>query len=281
MKLIPIITEYWKVDGGACFGVVPKSLWSRDWPPDDDNMLTIVNRNLLIDAGEKKYLIDTGFGSKPDEKYMANFQLSQKKTIAEALQEKGYQPDQVTDVIFSHLHVDHCGGALERDPEGNLFPVFKNAVHWCSQLQYENAIKPNAREKASYFADNFVLLNESGRMKCIESDLKISEDVELRITNGHSPGHLIALIRYEKKILVYAGDFIPSSLHIPLPWVPAYDIQPLISMDEKETFLKEAVENNYTLYFIHDTITECCTLQLTEKGVRKGNSMTLMQFQQD
>ena len=278
MKLLPIITEFWKVDGGACFGVVPRSLWARDWAPDENNMLTIVNRNLLIDAGDKKYLIDTGFGAKPDEKYMANFHLSQKKSISDALADKGYSPDQITDVIFSHLHVDHCGGALDRLPDGELRPVFPNAVHWCSRKQYENAIHPNAREKASFFRENFVSLYEKGLMNLIDSNHTLPGPVELRITNGHSMGHLIALISLPEKTLVYTGDFIPSSLHIPLPWVPAYDIQPLVSMDEKESFLKEAAEKNYTLYFIHDTLTECCSVQQTEKGVRAGERMSLEAF---
>ncbi|MFH0893702.1 MAG: MBL fold metallo-hydrolase [Bacteroidota bacterium] len=280
MKLIPIITEYWKVDGGACFGVVPKSLWAKNWPPDENNMITIVNRNLLIDAGDRKYLLDTGFGSKPDEKYLANFQISNKRSITDALIAEGYHPDQVTDVLFSHLHVDHCGGALNKDENGKCFPVFRNAVHWTSLSQFENAIHPNARERASYFAENFAALNDAGTLQKIEQDQSISPEVELRITNGHSIGHLIALIKFNEKTLVCTGDFIPSSLHIPLPWVPAYDIQPLVSMDEKEKYLDEFAKKNYSLYFTHDVLTECCTLQHTDKGVRMQAATTLKQFQE-
>jgi len=269
MKLYSFICDKFKLDGGACFGVVPKSVWQKICLPDENNMIDIVNRLLLIETDKRKILIDTGMGNKQDEKYFAYFYLSGEYSLEKSLASVGFRTDDITDVIFTHLHFDHCGGAVKYNADRtSLELTFKNAIHWCSRAQWEWATKPNAREKASYHKENFMPVFESGKLQFIDAERELYKDIYLKIVNGHTEGQVIPMIQYKNRTLVFMADFIPSTGHIPLAWVPAFDVRPLITLKEKEEFLIKAAEENYILFFEHDYHHECCTVQQTKKGIR-------------
>ncbi len=269
MKIFPIIADNFKLDGGACFGVVPKTLWSRYVEADDKNMINITNRCMLIDTGNKVILIDTGLGNKQSQDFFDYFYLFGNDTLEKSINNAGYELGQITDVILTHLHFDHVGGAVKWGIDKKT-PVatFKNATYYCSKAQYEVALKPNPRDKASYFKENFVPLYESGQLEFIDNDMNFCKGIDIEIKNGHTPGQLIALIDYKGRKLVYLADFIPSMLNIPLAYVPSFDLHPLVTMQEKDEFLKRAVENNYVLFFEHDYDNECCTVKNTPKGIK-------------
>ena len=268
MKLYSFICDKFKLDGGACFGVVPKSVWQKICLPDENNMIDIVNRLLLIETDKRKILIDTGMGNKQDEKYFAYFYLSGEYSLEKSLASVGFRTDDITDVIFTHLHFDHCGGAVKYNADRtSLELTFKNAIHWCSRAQWECATKPNAREKASYHKENFMPVFESGKLQFIDVERELYKDIYLKIVNGHTEGQVIPMIRYNNKTIVFVADFIAAVGNIAVPYIPAFDTRPLISMKEKEEFLNEAVTNNYILFFEHDYLNECCTLQKIEKRI--------------
>ncbi len=268
MKLYSLICDKFKLDGGACFGVVPKSIWQKQYPPDENNMIDIVTRSMLIETDDRKILIDTGMGRKQDEKYFSYFYLSDKYNLEESLSAIGFKPEDITDVIFTHLHFDHCGGAVKHNADKtSLELTFKNAIYWCSTAQWEWATKPNAREKASYFKDNFMPVYESGKLQFINEEKELYKDIYLKIVNGHTDGQMLPMIKYKDKTIVYMADFIAALGNIPIPYIPSFDTRPLISMKEKEDFLNEAVSNNYILFFEHDIYNECCTLQKIEKRI--------------
>jgi glyoxylase-like metal-dependent hydrolase (beta-lactamase superfamily II) len=276
MKLYPLICEKWKMDGGACFGVVPKSIWQKLYPADENNMIDIISRSLLIETENRKILIDTGMGNKQDEKYFSYFFLHGDHSIEKSLATIGFTPDDITDVIFTHLHFDHCGGAVKYNQDKtDLELVFKNAIHWCSAAQWKWATEPNKREKASYFKENFMPLFDKGKLQFIEKEMELYKNIFLKIVNGHTDGQLIPMISYNNKIIVFMADFISAIGNIPIPYVPSFDTRPLISMKEKEEFLNEAVINNYILFFEHDYEFECCTLQKIEKRISHNNIMLL------
>lgn len=266
MKLIPVIADVWKMDGGVAFGVVPKSIWHKIYPSDENNMLDIVNRCLLIDTGDRRILIDAGMGRKQSGKYYQHRGVSPDVTLEKSLAENGYGYPGITDVLFTHLHDDHAGGATMADASGNVSPVFPNAFYWCSKTQWEWAIHPNKREGASYFPENLVPLMNSGRLKFIENEGEFIPGVKMRIYNGHTMGHIVPLIRIRTETIVYMGDFVATAANIPIPYIPAVDIQPLVSMEEKESFFEEAIVNKYILFFEHDYYNECCTVAKTPKG---------------
>ncbi|MBS4014528.1 MAG: MBL fold metallo-hydrolase [Bacteroidetes bacterium] len=276
MKLIPIIADNFKLDGGACFGVVPKSLWSRYVEADENNMIKITNRCLLVDTGSKVILIDTGLGRKQSQDFFDYFYLFGDDTLEKSLNKAGYTTNQITDVILTHLHFDHVGGAVKWAEDNNTPElVFKNATYYCSKAQYESALNPNPREKASYFRENFVPIFEAGKLKFIDSDCNFCPGVDIEIKNGHTNGQIIVLIDYKGKKIAYMGDFIAAIQNIPLPYVPAYDVLPLVSMHEKEEFLNRAVNNDYILFFEHDFDNECCNLKQTPKGVRHNEILKI------
>jgi glyoxylase-like metal-dependent hydrolase (beta-lactamase superfamily II) len=273
-KLFPLIADSWKMDGGVSFGVVPKSMWNRNNLADENNMLPIVTRCLLIQTSDRLILVDTGMGSKRDEKYYRVRFRDPHITIEKSLLEAGFVPEDITDILFTHLHDDHVGATIMKDPSGNLLPLFPNAAYHCSKAQWDWAIHPNKREVASYFKDNLLPMQESGRLCLIDSEHEWIPGIQLRIFNGHTIGQIVPIIQYQDKTIVYCGDFIPTSFNIPLPFVPAVDIQPLLTMDEKSLFLEEAVSAGYILLFEHDYYTECCTLRQTEKGVIMDQSLS-------
>jgi glyoxylase-like metal-dependent hydrolase (beta-lactamase superfamily II) len=279
MKLHVINTGTFKLDGGATFGVVPKIIWQKIYKPDENNFCTWALRCLLIETEDRKILVDCGIGDKQDEKYLKNFQIENYRNFDFKLSEIGFTPDDITDVIFTHLHFDHCGGAVKHNADRTGFePVFKNAIHWVSRLQWDLANNPNPRERASFLKENFVPLKDHGLIKLIENDSTIYKDITLKLISGHTDGQIIPYINYKGKTLVYMADFIPTAFHFPLPYIASYDTNPLISMAKKEKFLTEALENNYTLYFEHDIFHECCTLVKTEKGIRADKTFMLDTF---
>jgi len=275
MKLIPIIAERWKMDGGVSFGVVPKSLWNRNNMADDNNMIPIVNRCLLIRAGDRLILIDTGLGNKRDDKYYQVRYIDPGVSLLKSLKEAGFRPEDITDIIFTHLHDDHVGGATFRDDSGTSAPLFPSASYICSRAQWEWAWNPNKREGAAFFRDNLIPLEQSGRLRLIDSPTEICPGLKLELFNGHTRGQIIPFISYKDRTIVYMADFIPTAFNIPMPYIPSVDIEPLVTLQEKEAFLKKAAINKYVLFFEHDHYTECCTVIETEKGFRMDSSFTL------
>jgi glyoxylase-like metal-dependent hydrolase (beta-lactamase superfamily II) len=268
MKLHVIHAEDFKLDGGACFGLVPKSIWALSYPPDENNMLNTINRLLLIEAGDHKILIDSGIGDKQDEKYLSHFYISG-NDVEMGLKEKGFSTGDITDVILTHLHFDHVGGCLRYNSDrSKLISVFPNATHYCTKAQWDWAIDPNPREKASYHNENYLQLLESGHMEFIYEEQELFEGVFLKIVNGHTQGQIIPVIDYNGRKVVFMGDFIASVTHIPVPYVPSFDTQPLQTLKEKTEFYEKALAENYVLFFEHDFKNECCTVQMTRKGVR-------------
>jgi glyoxylase-like metal-dependent hydrolase (beta-lactamase superfamily II) len=275
MKLYPVIADNWKMDGGASFGVVPRTLWSKMVDFDENNMIRITTRCLLIEDGGRTILIDAGMGRKQDEKYYGYRFLEEGTSLINSLSEIGYSPDDITDVVFTHLHDDHCGGAVELDAEGKPLLVFKNAVHHCSSIQWDWANHPNKREIGSFFPINLKPLELSGKLSLIEDETSFTPNVEFRFFHGHTRGMVVPLIRKNGFTFVFAADFIPSSAHIPIPFIASVDIQPLIALKEKEQFLEEAVDNGYYLIFQHDADHECASLKRTDKGVRLDKSFMI------
>jgi len=265
MEMHVVYAENFKLDAGACFGVVPKTLWSKQVQADENNLIDIYNRLLLIKEDNKLILIDAGIGNKLEEKVSAYYYISGKDNLEKSFQSLGYSFNDVTDIILTHLHFDHVGGVFKMNDEMKTEPVFPNASYWCSEVQWLWAtVQPNSREKASFFPINLQPLTDSGKLNLIKNEQQFSENIFLKILNGHTVGQIMPIINYRGRKIVYAADFIPSSAHIHVPFVPGYDIQPLVSLEEKEIFLKEAFENNYILFFEHDADHECCTLQLNK-----------------
>jgi glyoxylase-like metal-dependent hydrolase (beta-lactamase superfamily II) len=279
MKLYSINTGNFKLDGGAMFGVVPKSIWNKLNPADDNNMCSWALRSLLIEDGDKLILVDNGMGNKQDAKFFSYYYLFGDDSLEGNLKKHGFSKDDITDVILTHLHFDHCGGSIERVND-KLVPAFKNATYWSNEYHWETATNPNAREKASFLKENILPINESGQLKMVNSQWSIVDgqltnepstilpELSYIIVNGHTQAMMLPKIKYKDKTIVYMADLLPSIAHIPLPYVMAYDMFPLTTLNEKENFLNEAVTNDYILFFEHDLNNECCTLQQTERGIK-------------
>ena len=268
MKLHTVNTELFKLDGGAMFGVVPKSIWQKLNPPDANNLCTWAMRCLLIEDGNRLTLIDCGLGNKQSEKFFSYYEPHGDATLKTSINKAGFSVDDVTDVILTHLHFDHCGGAVDRNGE-KLFPAFKNATYWSTKAHWQWATQPNSREKASFLKENILPIEQSGQLKFVESEeQEIVPNVKSKLVFGHTESMMLPVINYDGKTLVYMADLIPSAAHLPVPYVMAYDVRPLISLSEKEKFLNEAVANNYTLMFEHDPHIEGCTLIQTDRGIR-------------
>lgn len=266
MKLTSILTGNFKLDGGAMFGVVPKSLWQKSYPADENNMINMAMRCLLIETEDKKIIVDTGIGDKQDAKFLGHYFLSGDDTLEKSLFKAGVKSEDITDVILTHLHFDHCGGTVKRNGE-NFELTFPNANHWISESQWEWATKPNRREKASFLTENFIPIMQSGKLNLYNNSFKFSDEIFIRLYNGHTEGQAIPFVNYNGKTVVYMADLIPTASHLPLPYIMAYDTRPLISLTEKEDFLNEAVENDYILFFEHDFYHEACSLTKGEKGI--------------
>ena len=284
MQLHSIETGNFKLDGGAMFGVVPKSIWNKLNPADENNLCTWALRCLLVIEGDRKILVDTGMGNKQDAKFFSHYRPSNTVTLQQALSKLKVSCNDITDVLLTHLHFDHVGGAIEQK-DNQLVTVFPNATYWISEKQWNLSMNPNKREKASFLEENIQPIKASGQLKLITippfvsnqslQEIHFSEHISCIVVNGHTEGMLLPKIKCKELIIVYMADLLPSVGHIPIPYVMGYDMQPLVTLKEKEIFLNEALQKNYTLFFEHDPVNECCNLQLTEKGIRVKDIFTL------
>lgn len=276
-----INAENFRLDGGATFGVVPKAIWEKAWPADENNRVEYICRCLLVVDGNRRILIDTGMGDKQSEKFREHQYLFGAQTLEGSLDEQGFTREDITDVLFTHLHYDHVGGAVRFNRNRDGFELtFPMANHWCSRRQWEWAMHPNVREAASYFKENLLPLVESGKLNLIDEQSQFSTHINLLQVHGHTDGLLIPMIHYEGRTIVFMADFIPSAGHIPLPYVASFDTRPLLAMQEKEAFLNEACEKDYILFFEHPFHHEAATLKMTEKGVRADRIGTLRELLQ-
>ena len=266
MKIIPFITETWRIDAGVAFGVIPRSIWSRFYNVGEDNLMPIVNRCLLVENADRLVLIETGFGNKRDSKYYQYKYIVEQTSLAESIQNAGYKPHAITDVIFTHLHDDHCGGAVNISDGGIAEIVCPNATHWVSKKQWESAINPNKREAAAYFSDNVLPLFEQGLMRFVENEEEIIPGISVLLRDGHTAGQMLPLIHSPARKWLYVADFIPSVSHISPVWVASVDIMPILALEEKETFLHKAVEENIGLIFEHDYFNEAASVVQNIKG---------------
>lgn len=273
MKIHVLNTGFFKLDGGAMFGVVPKSLWSRTNPADENNMCSWALRSLLIEDGDRLMLIDTGMGDKQSDKFFSHYYLHGTDSLDNNLNNLGFSKDDITDVFLTHLHFDHCGGAVVWNEQKNGYrPNFKNATYWSTENHWEWAINPNGREKASFLKENILPIQESGQLKFIKNEGSLTKNVfnniDVLFVDGHTENMMIPHIKYQGKTLVFMADLLPSVGHLPLPYVMGYDTRPLTTLKEKGAFLSFAEKNDYVLFLEHDSVNECCTLKNTEKGVR-------------
>ncbi len=275
-SLNPVIAENFKMDGGASFGVVPKTIWNKFVEADENNMIPVTSRCLLIETGNRIILIDAGMGNKQSEKVFSYYYRFGDESFEKAFEEIGFDFDQVTDVILTHLHFDHVGGAVKWAADGKTPELaFNNATYYCTKKQWDWALKPNPREKPSFLKENFMPLFETGQLEFIYEPGEFINGVKFEIYDGHTRGQLIPFIRYKNHTVVFMADFIPSAYNIHIPYISGYDIDPLLVMKEKETFLEKALDNNYVLFFEHDYFNECCNLHRTEKGFRANKTFRL------
>lgn len=276
MKLHSVHTGNFKLDGGAMFGVVPKSIWNKLNPADENNLCSWAMRCLLIEDGNRLILVDNGIGDKQDAKFMGHYHLHGDDSLDGSLQKLGFHRDNITDVFLTHLHFDHCGGSIAREGD-KLVPAFKHATYWSNLRHWEWATKPNEREKASFLKENILPVEQSGQLKFIEplDGIDFGKQMSVRFVNGHTDAMMLPQVQYKDRTLLFMADLLPSTGHIPLPYVMAYDMFPLTTLQEKKAFLTEAVEKDYILYFEHDPVNECCTLQMTEKGIRVKETFRL------
>jgi glyoxylase-like metal-dependent hydrolase (beta-lactamase superfamily II) len=287
MKLYSINTGYFKLDGGAMFGVVPKSIWNKINPADENNLCDWALRCLLIEDDDRLILVDNGNGDKQDAKFFSHYHLHGEDTLEKSLAKYGFVKDDITDVFLTHLHFDHCGGSIKREGD-KLVPNFKNAIFWSNEEHWRWATEPNEREKASFLKENILPIKESGQLKVVDSwfnknarepgwqvladgllpAVQFSKNIAVRFVSGHTQAMMLPQINYNEKTVVFMADLLPSAGHIPLPYIMGYDMFPLQTLNEKKSFLKEALENDYILFFEHDPKYECCTLQQTDRGIR-------------
>ncbi len=257
------------VDGGAMFGVVPKVLWSRIYPADENNLIVLTLRSLIVTTDGHVILTDTGCGDKQDDKFFRHVHLHGGEGLIEGLKKRGYKPEDITDVFLTHLHADHCGGAVKWNTSRTGYELtFTNATYHISRAQWEWALKNNLREADSFLEENIIPIEQSGRMNLVDEEGTLFKDFSVRICYGHTPGLMIPVIDYKGKRIVYTGDLIPTLSHLPIIWNMSYDIESLKTIDEKEKILNEALNGNYILVFQHDKDSECCTLEMTPKGIR-------------
>lgn len=275
MKLHSIDTGFFKLDGGAMFGVVPKSIWQRTNPADERNLCTWATRLMLIEDGKRLTLVDTGIGDKQDEKFFSHYYMHGDDTLDKSLNKLGFHRDDITDVVLTHLHFDHCGGAIIREGE-KLLPAFKNARYWSNKEHWEWAVNPNPREKASFLKENILPIQESGQLNFIDiQNPRYDTEINMRFAYGHTEAMMLPQIQYKGKTILYMADLLPSVGHIPIAYVMGYDVRPLVTMQERQDYWSEIVDNEYIMFLEHDSVHECATLQYTEKGIRLKDTFKL------
>lgn len=276
MKLYSIETGRFKLDGGAMFGVVPKSIWNKLNPADENNMINMAMRCLLIEDGNRLILIDNGIGNKQDAKFFGHYYLHGDFSLEKSLAAHGFCKDDITDMVLTHLHFDHCGGSIQWNNDRTKYETaFKNATYWINEKHWKEALAPNAREKASFLKENILPIMESGQLKLINEGELFHPEIDLLYTIGHTNNMMLPVVPYQNTKLIYLADAIPTTAHIPIPYVMGYDVRPLDAMKEKTTILEQAVQNNYLLFFEHDPFNEMCSVHETEKGIRMNEILTL------
>jgi glyoxylase-like metal-dependent hydrolase (beta-lactamase superfamily II) len=278
MQIYVVNTGFFKLDGGAMFGVVPKTIWQKLNPADDNNLCTWAMRSILIEDGNRLVLVDTGIGNKQPKEFLKFYHLHGDDSLEGSLQKLGFKPEDITDVLLTHLHLDHCGGGVKRSAKNSeqMELTFPNAKYWSNRAHWGWAAEPNPREKASFLKENIIPIQESGHLHFVDfEDSSPFPGIELIAVDGHTEKQMLPKIRYKDKVLVFTADLIPSAGHIPVPYVMGYDTRPLLSMQEKESLLREAADNGYYLIFEHDPHIECCTVKHTEKGVRMDQILAL------
>ncbi|TXT34042.1 MAG: beta-lactamase domain-containing protein [Chitinophagaceae bacterium] len=279
MKLYSINTGFFKLDGGAMYGVVPKSLWNKLNPADENNLCNWALRSLLIETDDRLILIDTGMGNKQNAKFFSHYYLNGNDSLESSLSANGFSNNDITDVFHTHLHFDHCGGTIIKEGD-KLTTAFPNAQFWSNAKHWDWAVNPNEREKASFLKENILPIKETGKLHFVPSPaadfdennllgrVDFATDIAIRFVNGHTNSMMLPQINYKGKTIVYMADLLPSVSHIPLPYVMGYDMFPYTTLQEKKSFLQEAADQQYILFFEHDPVNECCTVQATEKGIR-------------
>ena len=273
MKIYPIETGNFKLDGGAMFGVVPKTIWQKTNPADSNNLINMSMRCMLIEDGDRLILIDTGLGEKQSDKFFGYYYLFGDFSLEASLKKHGFHRDDITDVFLTHLHFDHCGGVIEWNSQKTLLqPAFKNAKFWSNDNHWKWATEPNPREKASFLKENINPIKESGQLNFIHRNAIDQIGFDVLFMNGHTEKQMLPKIKYQDKTIVFMADLLPTIGHIPLPYVMGYDTRPLLTIKEKAAFLNEAANNNYYLFLEHDAYNELCTVEHTEKGVRLKNT---------
>jgi glyoxylase-like metal-dependent hydrolase (beta-lactamase superfamily II) len=276
VKLYTINTGYFKLDGGAMFGVVPKSIWNKINPADENNMCNWALRCLLVEEGNRLILIDNGNGDKQDAKFFSHYYLNGDDSLSKSLRQHGFTEDDITDVFLTHLHFDHCGGSVKWNKDRTGYELtFKNATYWSNERHWEWATHPNARERASFLKENILPIKESGHLKFLKEGEELTPYFKTIFVNGHTEAMMLPVIQYKDKTVAYCADLIPSAGHIPLPYIMAYDMRPLVTLEEKTKFLKEAAEGNYILYFEHDNSIECCSIEMKDNKVKMKESLKI------
>ncbi len=277
MKLYTVNSGYFKLDGGAMFGVVPKSVWSRTNPADENNMCSWATRCLLVESDNRLILIDNGIGDKQNEKFFSYYYLHGDDSLEKSIKKQGFGLDDVTDVFLTHLHFDHCGGSVKHtdSTKTKLELTFKNAKYWSNSKHWEWATNPNPREKPSFLKENIMPIKESGHLNFIDKECEWLPGFEILIVNGHTENMMLPLIKYKDNKILYCADLIPSVGHIPIPYVMGYDVRPLETLKEKECILQKAVAENWTLFFEHDSVNECCSLTNTDRGIRAKDMLKI------
>jgi glyoxylase-like metal-dependent hydrolase (beta-lactamase superfamily II) len=276
MELFTVDTGFFKLDGGAMFGVVPKSIWSRTNPSDENNLCPWAMRCLLVSDGNRLVLIDNGIGDKQDARFFSHYYLHGDASLAKSLQQLGVHPTDITDVFLTHLHFDHCGGSVKYGSHGQYELTFPRATYWTNEAHWNWATVPNPREKASFLEENILPLQEHGVLKYLDLATKsLFPGFDFLTMDGHTDKQMLPKMQYKGRTLVFMADLLPSVGHIPLPYVMGYDTRPLLTLQEKQLFLEEAAQNNYVLFLEHDSVNECCTVKMTEKGVRVDQTFRL------
>ena len=279
MQLYTIDTGFFKLDGGGMFGAVPKVIWSKTNPSDENNLCSWAMRSLLIEDGSRLILIDNGIGDKQDDKFLKHYYLHGDVNLHSSLAKHGFSADDVTDVFLTHLHFDHCGGSVKWNKDRSGFEMaFKNAKYWSNADHWKWATEPNNREKASFLRENIIPIQEAGHLNFVENEKNIFHNFDALFVNGHTQAQMIPHITYKDKTIVFAADLLPSTGHIPLAYIMGYDTRPLLTLTEKEKFLKQAAQQEYVLFLQHDNYSECCTVEQTDRGVRLKNTFKLTEI---
>lgn len=274
MRLCVIDAGTFKVDGGAMFGVVPKVLWGKRVASDAQNLTRWAMRSLLVETGDRRVLIDAGVGTKQGQRFLRRYHVDGPSDMAEAVRAAGFEPGDITDVILTHLHFDHVGGAVRQGADGGV-PVFPRATYWATELQWRNAVSPNARERASFLPENFLPLEAAGQLRFWDEQAAVLDGIDALVSDGHTVGQIIPRVRLGERTVIFAADLVPSRWHVPLPYIMAYDINPVRLLEEKAALLQDAADNGHVLFFEHDPDVECCTVKHTGKGIQVDRTFAL------